>query len=400
MAQVIGFSVFDFPKNSTFSSPARFRASKSGQSLVLHVYPADQAEDDVILCPGVLESEVDQDTTSSEMVFIEKLEENVVYRSRSCSLVYDGISSNCSECRKLSRIKHVTLKEESESCYGKEEDNYSYNQDVNEADESQTTVINFLKIKEHVEKKPSLKRKRKRDRKVEIPEKCPFCEKIYSEKTVINLSEHVKYNHIDERDNPIYKKICEERDTTAVCPYCAGVFLQVGLVNHIYKCHPEVDSSEEVFTCDIDNCGASFNAKTKLYRHKAKHNTKDTLCVTCGKVFPNQLGLQNHRNAYHGAPTICKECGQDCKSRSYLKTHIKLFHFKILDIACSECDFKTHDKQKLKKHVRIVHLKLKPYRCENCEYKASSLSNLNLHRKNIHKLEKLSALQFKELNQL
>jgi len=109
-------SILDYNEENKRTNNVRYRAViNDDQTAVLHLQSVDikdshQDVSQLSLCPGILESEVLQllsqapvsNTLVCVLFLIEKLQQEIVYRSRNCHLLYDrrpyqGVCSSCYE---------------------------------------------------------------------------------------------------------------------------------------------------------------------------------------------------------------------------------------------------------------------------------------------------------------
>ncbi len=197
------------------------------------------------------------------------------------------------------------------------------------------------------------------------------------------------------------------------------------------------------YICDWAGCGKSFVTGTRLRRHRAAHEGKETFrCVigACGQVFRKHGTLQKHVTMMHEgkSPFVCRhlntegeECGAGFDVAGKLKSHVgrihgdKRFWCTMCSAAatatetelgqggtkdgfstyaelqahigvqhaptCEACSFQFNSQRALKSHIDIVHGPLgvderRKYACSEsgCGRAFTKRGNLNVHLRTVH----------------
>lgn len=176
------------------------------------------------------------------------------------------------------------------------------------------------------------------------------------------------------------------------CTKCDSTFeWAVTLKRHLEK--------HNRYICSI--CDTSFAASYLLKKHKLLHGPDDTpdhdkeqfSCdvPNCGKSYQNLSGLKQHMILHASeTPFSCKlpDCNEKFPSKWRLKEHKVLVHnMKYPEpekeiFKCPECEIIVTKKSTLKYHIKRVHLKEKPHSCEkpDCGKSFLLLSELTRHR--------------------
>ena len=409
------------------------------QVAVLHLQSVDIKDTPISqlsLCPGVLEadmSEIISESASSvcALFLIEKAEEEIVYRSRSCRLVQtrDHSERLCESCEDLiSRLRH---NKEEESILEQETELKPHLDEVTKFVSSDVAVspvvIRILKPNTEAESVPTKRKYKKMKNRIQCPDcpemflsklrlkrhakilhrldlplpvekepiKCPFCdEKFLRFSTKIPF--HLKCFHLDEKENPLYVEMMgrvEVETIKYICQFCAKDFKTAGcLERHLNQYHQQGS-----FSCD--QCSKCYKDEFRLTMHiKRKHAgpyklQRDFLCVECGKCLTSKASLDNHIIRFHSDQNrlVCQECSREFRHSYDLVRHIGQVHTaKEKTEHCTQCEARFYNSKALQLHVRSIHEKLKPWFCEVCPFKCSRLTNLNDHRRKTHKETNLS----------
>ena len=386
-------------------------------------------------------------------VFIERIGDDNVYRSRDCQqLVQD--KARCSACEDLVISDGINqdvlerVKEEKDICEiydqklreqmngmkhsapGHETNDNDFVENIGDyangnlddvtenKDDSEVkaTVIDIkkkilVKLKEKVPRTrtwpKNSKLKTKEEKEKELPEEltqCPFCErnsfKNNEGRTALNdFIYHIREDHIAEKDNPIFIDILQRYDVKVVCSLCGASFDgERQLKRHENKTHR--NPLENPLTCEL--CGKKYAQRHSLYIHmKHMHDTKKCLCGVCGKEFDNERSMKYHHRVNHGELYKCNECGKEFKARKRLTDHIKMVHLRTLEFKCQACEKQFQSQASLKQHTVAIHEKIQPFFCEqlNCPFRCNRYDNLNVHRLKMHQLPRMGRSEFRNLIQ-
>jgi len=421
-------SILDYDVSKT---NVRYKAViNDDQVAVLHVQRLGKLDTNLSLCPGMLESRLQQIISSPCLLLIEKAEDEIVYRSRNCQMLLDqNISGQlCSACQEIfsdqktsnnviikfkkqeqnidengddyfdypevkmdePEVKFEDIEKDEEDAMETFEEN-SFNTIVSKfyeltsSHDSNTGNENMDKIQESM---PNKKTFQKQSREKEVPEphsKCPFCDKSFPPLSP-SFIDHVKIFHSGESENPLYIDILAKTTVRKYICDCCGKELtsHKTLENHMIDFH---DSQLNTVNCDI--CGKLFKNKQNLRFHvRCAHETpeKKHLCIECGKCFLTKALLSQHMLRSHSKVEFpCSKCEKKFKIKSDLVRHFKIKHTERERLHnCVECGRDFYQRQQLLLHIACVHKKLKPFYCEICDFKCARLNNLNLHRRKSH----------------
>jgi len=403
------------------------------------------------LCPGVLETEVLGVLSLKNFVevLIEKAEENVVYRSRKCSLLYnEKLGRVCESCSHLFQnlLNFYELEKNPFQEFTEEDtvklDPHDDDDDCDSDPEldmkkriNKSVTISKYQIQkskdEKIYSKDSRKKRASKNNGVEFDpheqnetsgdlnletkkskvnnsdsdwnphddddddqsdeddqdlleyskkQSCPFCPEEFTRNKLIS---HLKYLHLEKRENPIFKDLVSSLSSVLVCSSCGKKFRNnQSLEKHMTDAHGTHVNSKP---CNI--CGKYFKTKNTLQNHVRKvhnHEHPHKLCAFCGENVMSQ-NFTVHIQQFHSDEEFpCLECGKTFNTRKAQKKHINRVHVKEKTMECPKCERTFIFNFELQKHISQVHDKLKPFYCEVCEFKCANLSNLNLHRRKSH----------------
>ena len=432
-------SILDYDQSRT--NNVRYRAViNDDQVAVLHLQSVDIKDTPVSqlsLCPGVREADMSEIISQSAssvcaLFLIEKAEEEIVYRSRSCRLLQtrrDHPERLCESCEDLiSRLRHNNEEEENnlEQETELKPDVDGLKKFVSSDVAVSPVVIRILKPNTGGESVPTKRKYKKMKNKIQCPDcpemfvsklrlrrhakilhcldlpppvekepiNCPFCEEKFLRFST-KIPFHLKCFHLDEKENPLYAEMMgrvEVETRKYICQFCAKDFKNAGsLERHLNQYHQQGS-----FRCD--QCPKCYKDKSRLTMHiKRKHAgpyklQRNYLCVECGKCLTSKASLDNHIIRFHSDQNLsCQECSREFRHPYDLVRHIEQVHTaKEKTDQCTQCDRWFYNSKALQIHVRSIHEKLKPWFCEVCPFKCSRLTNLNDHRRKTHKETNLS----------
>ena len=350
----------------------------------------DNHLDMMTLCSGSLETEVLPLLTSSIFAtevcvkfYIEKIGQQVVYRSRECSLVLpnNDMYKKCQSCRVLKENLCANFnKEDISERTMKEELNFdSYDHDDNDflSDSEQEmkvkleqdykpTVISISKDSalEEDNKSEKLschdreKRKGKHKEKIiswkilekeigiknlnlekEMNEKkkarpwyktmnyegkfkCPYCENDYSSKG--NIGRHIRDNHKEEYARiKAKKRSLTKHEGCIKCPFCDASFIKYinGVNKGDYKLWQHILSLHEEYAEDF-----AIRSKKQYFNCPAEE---------CKLIFFIHKNLQKHAEEHHsiivpplnpGIEIDCPFCDEKFKNESRIVSHVETHH--------------------------------------------------------------------------
>ncbi|XP_070505290.1 zinc finger protein 91-like [Chironomus tepperi] len=219
--------------------------------------------------------------------------------------------------------------------------------------ESRSQVNRHMKIHKKAVKKPYVPRKAE-------PRECPICEK-----TVMNLSKHNRFVHMNQRNFN--------------CDFCDKKFgKKSGLDRHVLTVHKK----EKNFNCE--ECGKAFGEKGQMTKHIQLVHLNEKLynCELCDKKFGKKAGLDRHVLTVHKNVKNfkCEECGKAFGEKSVLTRHQKVHSSVRTSYYCTAC--KTYV-DNIKNHYETVHADL-PFECKHCFRRFGNQQNYNKHMSSKH----------------
>ncbi|XP_065213305.1 zinc finger protein 84-like [Planococcus citri] len=193
--------------------------------------------------------------------------------------------------------------------------------------------------------------------------KCPFCNKIFAHKYV--LENHL-YVHTDKRKHP--------------CSQCALSFKrEVDLLNHVKRTH----ARSEVILYRCDKCDYTSKNRFGIKVHILAHDGISIYnCDECGKGFSSKAGLRTHKNNHMGIkPFQCDICGNSFTRGPYLKQHRQMVHENPHSFKCDICYRGFSLKSTLKNHLKLHTGENKILTCDMCGKTVSSRNALINHQR-------------------
>ena len=392
----------------------KYKARRNGLPVIIQISPLQvdasfKYYEEARLCPGVEEEDVQPDVKMN-MIYIEKIEGKVIYRSRDCDQLIPN-SDMCHRCRSLRTIQKFDFKSngknsEDESLVQKDDVFQKDDGNDDEVKSSQSTVIKILKKEPNVylpseslvcsicSKSFATKGSLSHHERMHDP--CPFCGQNFPSKSA-EITNHLTREHYDLKDSPEYIAFLEERLKKFICQDCGTPFSSNrALWNHQLRSHSSQVNSE--FKCSI--CDTKYINKYGLKIHMKKHDNISELCTVCGKEFTNQRDLKGHLRNHESRlqKKKCKipGCGAEFKYQVQLRIH-QDEHSNIWRYPCHLCNKKYHKSTFLREHIISFHEKRKPYFCEQCEFRTATHNNLNIHRSKMHQSERISLKKYKSL---
>ena len=411
--------------------PLKFKAKRNGLPVVLSMTPLPKnistkcQLDDMLLCPGYLESELENlNMFSMDQVFIEMVGPNIVYRSRQCQQLMSEYESVCKQCLDLFRSKeeqeqgidlaitkidtgnetkpivNSTSDEISDDYHN--EDSYFYGEEEEDVKPEVSKLVTLKimsshkeerKIKEEKEGNPNLKHGGRKNwirtktagssQKVHhsvMHSRCCFCD--YNFASEIDFKLHDEENHLQEG---VY--FCPEEDCTFSDPTRKEV------MDHY------ADNHQNTGLLYCDHCEHAFFTRSFLQTHmKNVHGievSKET-CPICKEVLPKEKRVDHHLRMVHikgmyrctagtGGKNAYCDMEQLYKTKEELNAHKAKFH-NIQDInTCSICG-ETFSRAKHPHFIRhiIEHEQEQRYECEQCDKIFVLKFDLVQHTKLVH----------------
>ena len=401
-------SILDYDESRT--NNVKYRAViNDDQTAVLHLQSVDTKDihhdvSQLSLCPGVLESEVlpllSQSPVSNSLVcvmfLIEKLQADIVYRSRSCQLLYDPRrwKGRCFSCGDLLNDLRINADgEKSDGDLGLTDLIFqSDNEDEDHFNGSKDSPADLLgNIKSEAPNVP--------DSLTEDTVVKPVVIKILKEESV---GDHDcgddDTKHEDEEDGDITADQDQHHEGSQrkknqintkrkwPCPDCPVTFSsQLCLVKHASKKHglslplPEPrkkekcpfceetfdkykkDSKQTVFGQKIHTHLVYFHPEKKEDPHYqqilGRFETRQFICQHCGRSCPTNRSLEDHMVELHGAHVNtlpCHICGIFLKNQPSLDYHVKRHH-NSKTILCVDCGRTFKSKSDMITHVERMH---------------------------------------------
>jgi len=144
-----------------------------------------------------------------------------------------------------------------------------------------------------------------------------------------------------------------------------------------------------MYSCQHENCQATFKQKSHLTRHSAVHtNMKKFTCVFegCDARFNKKDCLNSHLESHKNERLYkCEICEQKFNTRSILKIH-EAIHTDEKLYTCETCESSFRRLEHLKTHL-LLHVNEKPFKCDECEFTTRQMTNLRSHQR-VHTGEK------------
>lgn len=424
-------SILDYDESRT--NNVRYKAVISDdQVAVLHLQSVDTKDphhdlSQLSLCPGVLESEVLQilshspvsNTLVCVMFLIEKLQKEIVYRSRSCQLLYDrspyqGICSFCYEL--LNDLKtnaeanrDLEYQQQIEAC-DEEPPDFFRNEEFEAkaeptADEEVKPVVIKIMKEEAVKESQSDEednRDQDEDYVVSQPVKagkskksshdwptqkkksfsCPECPRRF-------VSQKFLLNHADKHHGlqltPAPAPAVSEYELMK-CPFCDEMLRKYPKVDKKRKKKPQklsirVRSHLLCFHPDQRNTPTFLEIMEQF-------EVKEFICTDCGKCLFSNQSLEAHMvqsHASHLNTIPCHLCGKFLKNKYLLQSHIRNIHERanINNNVCEECGKTFGGKAILKRHIERVHSD-QTFKCKECGKELQAQDALMKHVRLYH----------------
>ena len=435
-------SILDFDASRT---NVRYKAViNDDQLVVLHLQTVGSEDSPDVsqlsLCPGVLESEILpllsqslSNTLVCVMFLIEKLEDHIVYRSRSCYLLNDqrqhrGICLSCQEL--LSYIKtnadSETLVSVGDLTFDAEvEDGYNdppdFVEDLEAKAETNTDwgepvvmreeLIEESQSKEEVcrdqhEDYLGSKKAKPRDQKKKSVF-CHYCPRSF-------ISQKLLVNHANKQHGLNLPPPVREFEMMK-CPFCEERFVKYSKYRlkkgtpkklspkiraHLIFFHPDKKNNPEFvemiekfevkkFICGT--CGRCFTTNPSLESHMVQTHgvhLNTVPCHLCGKFFKEQSILESHVKTVHEknpcANALCGDCGQTFRHNHDLQEHQQRVH-SDQTFRCNECGKEEKSTRSLRRHIRLKHTgRERGERCVECEKSFYQESQLRKHISDVH----------------
>ena len=419
-------STFTILKYDETKSSARYKAvMNDGQMVVAHLQTVDTKDtpdvSQLSLCLGVNEADI-LSSDATEKLLIEKVGEEIVFRSRNCQLLFNNNNQGlvCQICEDLFSDLNVEI--DREELKQEDFDNVSEaGSDTSDAIEAESdegekvepTVIRILKRKmsETEKDQGNIKKKRsptqQRDRRIKKKKEIPMCsaetnsdsesDQLYHEG---DINQDPDWNPSDqtgiEGEGERTEKIREEIS----CPFCEEKFYKNSKMfsTHLKYSHPKekdtkaykqamADNILPGFVCSI--CGKKFENDRWLDEHTAEfHNfhINNFPCEVCGKYFKNQATLKTHVQNTHekNKQFLCGVCGKLCLNKPALNDHTRYYHSNE-EFPCMECGLVFKSKSVMRRHFNRKHsIEEKQYKCQTCEKAFRLPAALRKHISQVH----------------
>ena len=220
-------------------------------------------------------------------------------------------------------------------------------------------------------------------------EKCPLCPTLQYPS---RLYDHVVFDHVKEKDDPVYQEILAiRRPLELICSECGKLFTtHKNWANHMKENHSEL--IDDLYKRKCEQCDKTFKSTAKVTEHiKLVHDINESKCIKCGKSFQNSFKLRRHIRTTHNQEfaKTCKECGKRFNNAFLFKNHVDQDHLGIFKHKCKACGAVLRSFVGLQRHMRMIHEESRMVQCEDCEFTSSHLRTLNLHRLRNHQKDAL-----------
>lgn len=325
----------------------KYRGKRNGLPVTFQISPLSRSLnyksdiEQLSLCQGVLETTA-QDNLDYTLILIEKLGDNVVYRSRTCQQLFKGENDICDECSKLLIVK-VEVREHKESKMPLKEESDDYNNESDDEDEEDGFMGHEESLDDHYEEP-------------KVPVK-------------LNILSKVKKPMAPNRKLKEVETVGEVKDSELRfrCNYCNVNFLN----EEDYREHNDSNHTNPHGVPSCPECDYCDKARSKVMLHWVDAHRNEELygffakylqcCPHCDHGFFKKNHLQTHIKYVHGIDlpkSVCPICNEKCKDVSL---HLKTFHrngkYRCYRERCNVVKkgvlFET--KAKLEAHIKTAH---------------------------------------------
>lgn len=225
--------------------------------------------------------------------------------------------------------------------------------------------------------------------------KCHICN---NNKTYKSLKDHMKFKHLERKEEACMIYICdfcgktfqnpntlkkhielhgEKRFECYICQ--RRTFTAARLKLHINNRHPM--GKPQMLVCEI--CSKLLKEKS-MKAHMIGHQTNERVKCTICEIWLLKTSLKKHMQVHSGDfGGFCTQCNQQFK---FLELHIREAHEgrRRKKFSCKECQKEFRDGSKLIEHIAVRHTREFPFPCEFCESKFRILHGRQLHVKRYH----------------
>jgi len=293
-------------------------------------------------------------------LLIEKYDNNIVYRSKSCGFIIDreesveggnGVcSNNCPECVILASclLDTLDIKPGHKVSHGKKKRGRP------KGSRTKHSIENVNELKKTVKIEESIKRG---EVKVEVEgEECDNFEDD-SEDYSPELMKKPKIQ------SPITKS------AKHFCPHdsCSLVFVSLQQMKSHLESHEFVNCGRAAVMCSSPRCSAVFHSDEELLDHLPSHSEKKHSCSICSKSFGTKQDLKIHSRTHSGdKPFSCEICSKEFARNAALRIHKISVHSDVKAYLCADCGAAFKANSALIDHRKRVHLQIKPHKCDYC----------------------------------
>ncbi|KAM7349587.1 uncharacterized protein ACRADG_008458 [Cochliomyia hominivorax] len=226
---------------------------------------------------------------------------------------------------------------------------------------------------------------------------CPDCQQNFALKKVLDkhvLEVHNGYkcsqcdkrfrlSHHHRRHEQTHKRTAFNGDRKYPCKMteCSKIFTDP----EVLKRHLEVHNlMPKEFVCEFENCGKSFDTKSRLTAHKHTHRkVKNFVCDTCGFGCRAYGTLTIHQRIHTGEkPYACEICDRRFISTTAVNRHM-LTHSNVRQFVCEICQTAFSTYGVLQRH-RFIHSDKKTFQCKFCDKAFKQVHGLDGHMRRIH----------------
>ena len=287
-------------------------------------------------CPGIkegallpyLNNDPAQSAVLTAVVLIERVEQDIVYRSRECKYLMGEDSGGRDQCQSCSELFENTsggLSSGNKTNHFQEASLHlhpiTYGCQLCEETFSQLESLEQHNLTEH---------QVNAETSSSSTIKCPFCDLVFNQEKHQRLKSHVKKHHRDRKKEEAWKTVL----------------------------------SSPKITCSL--CGKNYSSLSCLEQHeRLMHSARVEVesCYICGKTFKKGGStLWGHIKTHEDGGHICSVCGAKFRVKSYLVRHMRSHDPESKKYGCDICGEKFTRPYLMRQHQQFTHNKNLPFK--------------------------------------